>query len=417
MMDYFDEIHVRLEKYKKVHKKHPRAAIIKMLLWNGAFLLKVPKPDNKNNKKNGNAGNGYTEIIVDKTKLNIGFLVNGGIGDFIIGANYIYKFRQKYDCTMLNLDVYVSRNEEAASVLFGENIAEHMYCVEHSLIYSENLNRKYDLFIDLDRYPLITNRNIEKMKCFQPLLLDYMLAIEKFKMLNPRLLERRPFFDGQSAMVAAMSGIKRIQQADVGQVLGISEEYSYPIDIKIDEENTLEKFGLAGKKFIVIVSGADSKCGGNQSNKIWPAVYYDELLERIKKENTDYLLVQIGVNEEDYCYDGIDCNLSGKTSFEESMILLKRASLLIGNEGGMVHLRHALHGGTSIVLFGSTDSDFFGYSENKNIVGNGCASSCEWLYRDWQIKCSNKNQYACMWSITPRMVMDEIRKALEEIEQ
>ena len=86
-MNYFDEIHVRLEKYKNVHKDRPRVAILKMLIWNGLFFIKPPREERKQESSSDKKD---VLVEVDKSKFNVGFLLNGGIGDYVILANYIY---------------------------------------------------------------------------------------------------------------------------------------------------------------------------------------------------------------------------------------------------------------------------------------------------------------------------------------
>ena len=155
MMDYFDEIHVRLEKYKRVHKKHPRAAIIKMLLWNGAFFLKVPKPDKVQNQEKEERHT--KQIVLNPKKVNVGFLIRGGMGDYLVQANYIYKFRQKYQDDLLHIDVFTRRSYNTAKLIFDSA----KYPVIDGL-YEEEENkesfRDYDLFIDLSRYPDVKRR-------------------------------------------------------------------------------------------------------------------------------------------------------------------------------------------------------------------------------------------------------------------
>ena len=81
----------------------------------------------------------------------------------------------------------------------------------------------------------------------------------------------------------------------------------------------------------------------------------------------------------------------------------------------MVHLRHALKGGRSVVMFGPTSSEFFGYSENENIVGNGCDTWCEWAVYNWQEGCLRGYSNApCMASIIPEKVMLSVEKIITE---
>ena len=109
-------------------------------------------------------------------------------------------------------------------------------------------------------------------------------------------------------------------------------------------------------------------------------------------------------------------DLVGKTNLEQIKPILQHALVHIDGEGGMVHLRHALGGGRSVVLFGPTSSEFFGYSENKNLVGGGCAVWCEWALNKWQEGCLRGSYETppCMASITPEMVMEAADSIIRE---
>ena len=406
MMDYYSEIHVRMEKYRDRHKNNPRIAALKMVMWNIFFIFYCPK----GKKKNKDIVNLQ---VLDECNLNVGFLLNGGIGDYIVILNYIYKFKQKYNNGNMIIDIFYDKNKKAAETLISSQIPDHRYFMMHDDIYENEIHRKYDIFIDVSRYPNITNRNIDKIRILTPKLIDYFIEIEKFQLTDPRLMDSIPVFDGQSAMIDKICNIKRIQQPDINGILKIKEEYEYPIEIKADEKEYLKKMNLENKKFIIIVSGADVNCGGTESNKLWGNDKYNLLLKKIKEKYPDIVTIQTGTNKNDYRFEYIDRDLVCQTSLEDTIILLKKAYLLVGNEGGMVHLRHAVHGGTSLVLFSSTDEEFFGYSENINIRGTGCPYPCEWLYDNWQTKCDNVNKFACMKSISVNMVMDEIDKYIQ----
>ena len=121
-------------------------------------------------------------------------------------------------------------------------------------------------------------------------------------------------------------------------------------------------------------------------------------------------LVYIGPEAEDYVPDGI-LNLSGQTSFDELLVLLKHAKLHVGPEGGMIHMRHALCGLPSCVLFGPTSATFYGYAENHNLeTGGVCISSCEWMVDHWQGICLKTNSNICkkLQALGPEAVFDVI---------
>jgi ADP-heptose:LPS heptosyltransferase len=82
----------------------------------------------------------------------------------------------------------------------------------------------------------------------------------------------------------------------------------------------------------------------------------------------------------------------------------------IDGECGMVHLRHFLSAKPSIVLFGPTKKDFYGYPENINISSNMCIG-CEWIHERWRTQCLKTGDNAmCLQTIQPSFVIEKIRE-------
>jgi len=130
----------------------------------------------------------------------------------------------------------------------------------------------------------------------------------------------------------------------------------------------------------------------------------------IRKKYPTWILVELG-RYSALDMDLFDISLVGLTTIEQTIALLKEAYLYIGVEGGLVHLRQAVHGGTSVVLFGPTDPLVYGYEGNINLRGDGCQFPCEGFENSrWTTTCSNECKKACMWSLTPEIVMEEIEK-------
>lgn len=350
------------------------------------------------------------KILIKNLKLpdglNIGIKVEGGVGDYVISANYVHKFKEKYYIPAMNIDLFYVRNPEAIKGIFGENLADR-YFLMHNDPSERELYKKYDLFIRISRYPMFVNRNPKKIQMYQPLLLTYILALEKFQWKYSRFFDSAPFYDGQTAMIANIHGVGRLQQCDIDGILGVTEMYEHHIEISGNEEKYLHELGLSEDSYIIIVASADARCSGSQNNKVWPENYWNLLLEKIKDKYPNYKTVLIG---SEILYDpiNVDLDLSGKTDIESVKILLKNAALLISSEGGMVHLRYALTLKKSIVLFGPTDPQFYGYSNNTNLRTDVCKYPCEWFCEDWFKHCSHKEFKACMWSLTPRAVIDAV---------
>ncbi len=352
-------------------------------------------------------------LNLSTNEVNVGFLLKGGLGDLVVAANFLFKFREKYGYENLRLDVFIHNSYGSAKVVFYPGtVINNLYKEEEYFI---KRFRDYDLFIELSRYPDVKRRNDRKMAEMMPELLEYVYLCERFRAENKRYFSNPGITDGQAAMLSIIKGKKRIHQLDIYGFFGVREEYEYPIPVMEDDEEYLKDLGLYGRRYITLHRGVDTNQTKN-SVKLWPEAYYDLLATMIKEKYPDIVLVQIGVSY-DRCktIKGIDVDLIEKTNLEQIKALLKHSLIHIDGEGGMIHMRHALKGGRSIVLFGPTSADFFGYSENINLVGNGCKTWCEWSVQDWQNSCMRGKRLApCMASLIPETVMDAVDKILKE---
>lgn len=388
--------------FVRIGERRRRIKAEKLALKNGIPVQSAsPAPPEKND----------TLGLLD-TQMNVGLLLKGGLGDIVVLANYIYKFRQKYGYENLRIDVFVHNSYNSAKVvLYDGYIIDHLYPeqgYEHSF-------REYDVFIDISRYPDVKKRELKKMELMMPELLEYVYLCERFRSENSRFFTYSGITDGQSAMLSIINNKKRIHQPDVYGFLEVQEEYEYDIPVMEDEYEFLADLDLKSRRFITINRGVDTNYT-KSSIKLWPQFYYNTLVRLLKKKYPDIVLVQLG-SSYDRCqtFEGIDLDLIGKTNLEQVKVLLKHSLVHIDGEGGMVHLRHALKGGRSVVMFGPTSSEFFGYSENENIVGNGCDTWCEWAVNNWQEGCLRGYSNApCMASIIPEKVMLSVEKIITE---
>lgn len=346
---------------------------------------------------------------LDSSKLNIGFLLGGGMGDYLIFFNYLYHFCNYFKKDNIHIETIFDSGKNIANVFLVEGeLTDAILTHPKTTEYFKN----YDLFIQLSRYPHIKIKKMDKIKIFSPKLLDYILACEKFEIINPRYFNGYKL-DGQSAAYSELLGIKRIQQPDIYGLLKIDEKYEYKLPYNPFGIKYINDLGLISKEYITLHRGCDIRYAKN-STKLWPLDYYNSLVKIMKITYPDLKIVQLGVSHE-RCgdIDGVDLNLVGKTSIAQVSSLLNYSKLHIDNEGGMIHLRHALNTGQSIVLFGPTSKNFFGYSENYNIRGAGCAHWCEWISDNWMHKClQGYSEPPCMLSIVPSMVMEKVNDAL-----
>ncbi len=327
-----------------------------------------------------------------------------------IAMQYIHCFRQ-----------YLNRPQDPFHIFYQSNGVLKALCggLENIRTVGETgkQTESYDLELHINRVAQILRANQTKIHKLAPHILPLLTSYKKFCQTNQLLITESPWLDGQINHLCEIKGQKRIQQADVDGRLNIPVEFIAPIPLE-NKTQTLAKFGLSGKKFITLSrgTGKNSDASHATSNKQWPMEYYQTLARMIKTRFPQFTLVQLEAVRECTPLVAADADLRGKTTLEECKVILKNAALHIDSEGGLVHLRHALHGGPSAVLFGPTSPRTYGYPENLNLRSGACPTACEWLVTDWLTRCPNRRTpNVCMKTLTPYKVMEKLSPVLEEL--
>jgi ADP-heptose:LPS heptosyltransferase len=166
----------------------------------------------------------------------------------------------------------------------------------------------------------------------------------------------------------------------------------------------------SGLKYITVQNGVDTdvmnwaRVTGQYPSKLLPLAIWNDTLKQLRAR--DVFVIQLG-GVDDELIDGVSLDLRGKTSLGEAAILLKNAVCHVGTEGGLVHLARAV-GGTSVVLFGATAIDFFGYTNNVNLIATEC-TGCWRSTRDWYIYCPRGLAEAvCMTAFQPEKIVEAV---------
>ncbi len=330
------------------------------------------------------------------------FILVGGLGDSIINYNYIYRFYDFFKSDRIEIDIAnVSQAfmEFAGSGGFVKNF------------YGKDFDRSdYDLIIELRRYPSIVRADYYRIGRMSHKLTDYLFLCRRFEIDNPELVLFGPKNDGAGADKEIKRGRKRCVQPDINGVLGVEEKYAPIVEV---DEDLLKEFGLYKEQYFTIHRGCDRFFFTNENVKLWEEDNYEELIRLLKLESPGIKIVLLGEEyERSECLKDCDIDLLGKTNISQLKTILKYSIIHVDTEGGLVHMRHAVGGGTSIVLFGPTSDKFFGYSENVNIRTDACPKPCEWNTKDWAWNCSNtNNKHICMKSISPKRVISIVKKS------
>lgn len=346
-------------------------------------------------------------------ELRIAFQIIGGLGDGIVALNYIDAFYKKFgaDHIRIHLETISGRNG------FQELIPkDHYFSGIHEVSDNGLRHGEYHIYIRLQRYPEVLYADTVRTARLMPELIGYIQLCEKFRIFNARFFDRDFVGDGESAAFEEILGRKRIMQPDIYDFFNLSENYGYRLCVN---QEALEKFGLKTGGYISVHRGTEKKNYSGTSTKLWPIDYYNKLFCLLGEKYPEIPLALVGAEYEknaEVHFQGLD--LVGKTTLSELAMIVGSARLHIDTEGGVVHLRHAVSGKPSVVIFGPTSERFFGYSENENIRSNVCPYPCEWVWMDWNRQCIRGEAVPpCMSKTTPQIVLNAVERILARADE
>ena len=328
--------------------------------------------------------------------ISIGVIVEGGLGDLIIGLNWL--------CYLV--DIFFKNVSFAFEV--GFNNKAMLSCLAPSFVSKcytkkELLKRSYDVVLSIARVPQVVYADFSRVKKLNPRLLDLLESYISLETKYLPFLELAVYKDSIAHNLPLINP-KRWAQPDATGIFNLQEEFILPIKLE-DINKVLKKFELQDTPYITV----NREVGYDrimESTKLWPINYYRELVEQLKARYPKYKIVEIGTGKGERL-GNTHLNLAGKTSLEEVKVILKNAALHIDSEGGLVHLRHALKGGPSLVFFGPSDPAILGYSENVNLRSLGCSLCCENVNNSWQEGCILQN-HVCMKELKVEAVLSAL---------
>lgn len=378
MRNYYGEMQDRLNKYRVVHMKHPRVAILKSLLWNMFFLIKLPRGDEDEGMKyvqppviETDQGKIVQKLETDHGIFRLALAEGGGLGDALLDTQ-ILKAINELSSKPIKIDFYCRAFQIFREYPFIDDVFSYSDSIDKS---------KYDLILIGHRFMIINHMSDDRVRDYSPVLFEY--CCDMRKLVEHDLSNH--LNDNIISQYALIKGKTRIEQCNVNDILPMDRYSEKYMPINAEEFFILEKYGLSGRKYIVFNREVDGKYDNNHP-KLWALEKYNRLIRRIKLNYPDILIVQVGTSEAFDILSLVDINLVGKTNLEQCKIILKYSLLLVASEGGLVHLKNFLYG-KSVVIFGPTIPEIFGYEENINIRSNACPHTCEWVSDKWAEKC------------------------------
>ena len=384
-VNFFDSAVHKLQKLRKREPFSPRKAALLLALWSLERSVL------------GHVTGDYQEVESedDDGILHAAACVRGGIGDNILSLAFLHAFADYAGCPVL-FDIYTTVEESVIrSLCHGQRGISHIHSIKVPF------RKKYDLVADITRMVWFPQMNSQKIRHLSEQVWTFIKSSNAFR--QGTLVSF--YSEGQRIGIdyADIRGSRRPSQMDMSDVLQL-EKREFLLQCEEPVEAVCARFGISGP-FITL--HRESGNAESSSLKLWPEENYRALTEALRNTCTEATLVFLG-SEKDCEMPGC-LDLRGRTSFPELKALVKGAALHVGGEGLIPHLRHFLHGGPSVVLFGPTSGRHYGYPENINIQGKECPEGCEWITQTWQSKCVKGYDYCrCMAGISVDMVMREI---------
>lgn len=322
---------------------------------------------------------------------------SAGVGDHFHFLKYCYALKRKFG-DKIEINIFLKKED-----LF---LKDSLYAGADFInkVFYENAPR-HDLEISLVRFPEVAGCDFKRLIHINNRELNYYVQkicefyTEYSECFNSDLLGR---------IYSQIHERTREDQPDVFNLLNMKNISDFSVEINPAAEKTiLTKFSLNECKFIILQTGGEAcfKAGWNDQRQ-WPLKYYEKLVKLLKEKYPHVKIIQCGKAGQPEIANTDVC-LLGKTSFNELLVLLKNANLLISQEGGYPIIRHYISHKKSCVLFGPTDKMFFGFMENINLSAAVCPG-CEWLSSKWYLKCiKTGGAGVCMPSIKPEMIINK----------
>jgi ADP-heptose:LPS heptosyltransferase len=346
------------------------------------------------------------QIESKPTTVIIAIRITGGVGDCIVVARFLRDLDPYLDSHIV-FDIYFL-NPSQVDFIFA-SVPRIRTIIADSIF--TTVRQKYDASLTINQYVYFHNEDIDVSRLIRsaPSILKFYSTIEKKRKPYNKLMAHHPSLDGAMSDIAVRLGFSR--QNFLHQLAEIKYSNNLlPIQVDV---NALDKYSLAGKKYITIHDGWDEnfKILSLRPTKAYIFESWILVVRQLKRKFPHLLIVQIG-GKSGSLIEGVDINLKGRTSLTEAGALLAGSLLHIDTESGLTHMATAL-GTKCAVLFGPTNAAFFGYSENINITSHLCGN-CWWSTDTWMDFCPRGLAVPeCMDSLKPDFIVEKVAEFIQ----
>ena len=325
--------------------------------------------------------------------------ITGGIGDVVMAAQLLRHLQASVpECAT---EVFHHTPEIAQFVFHQARFVRGVHAVSG---FERSLG-SFDIVLRIHSIVKCEIRDMAKLRRVDEAFADRLeQAIRRFGTFAG-FFAQEPQFDGLWGRACVRSGYDR--RTSLGWMSGLPLEGDAPLFLAPDPGDYafFEKY-FPGPlpAYVTIHDGFDNnvrlEAGG--ATKCWPLEHWAGLVRKLKEAKPELKIVQLG-SRNSRAIPGVDVDLVRRTSLTQAAWILKHAQAHIDGDSGLVHLARALHT-PSVVLFGPTDDQFFGYSQNANLTASGCCN-CWWSTPTWLSRCPRGlSAPECMTAILPERV-------------
>jgi ADP-heptose:LPS heptosyltransferase len=321
---------------------------------------------------------------------SLGIRLSGGVGDYIVIARFL---RDMLAATPnAAFDIYCSSPASAAWVFAqmpGFRAAYHDILFDRYIAF-------YDLAMRISQFVLVHGETVNWPKLRRyPALTRMVDSILRSRGDLELIIQRHPYLDNYLATLAVfrnrtrrdfLHGMAKLPYG--GDRLDLPADHLCP-----------QRLGLVGRPYVVVHNGFDPNfvITASAATKCYP--HFGAVITALRQHVPGVVFIQVGSSTSIPIQEA-DIDLLGKTTLPEVAGLIAGASLLLDNEGGLVHVAACL-GTTSCVVFGPTPSRFFGYPDNINVDPLFCGG-CWWVTETWMDICARGFRTArCMTEQPP----------------
>lgn len=190
-------------------------------------------------------------------------------------------------------------------------------------------------------------------------------------------------------------------------------------DVK-EAERVLNRLGMAQEQpYFVVVPGGGESWGKNARLKRWPPRHFASLIEKIRSQfgaEFDQMIILGGAGEKligDQLRERLSGfqahNLCGVTTIRVTAALIQKAIFLLGNDGGLIHIAHAV-GTPVIALYGPVNPAVYGpYPKSPTALTiTNTGPPCRPCYQKMRFR-ADCSGIECLTELEPELVFDRIR--------